>query len=142
MRASALSSARNVIFQSAGAQRASSATSPVAAHARHDHSTTRAILLHIVGVAYAYGVRPRIEMWDDALLLIVGRDAKSACGPIGPAWWARILWRGLCEARSVRSGLRSDVLRRPGNGHRSHQDCRHADPLHHTHPDWLIAFIF
>src|SRR5689334_12912741 len=102
MRAGAPSSGLDANFWSASAKSALPAVSPVTAHARHDHGTARAIFLHIMGVAHAHSVRPRIVAWNDTLLFIVRRDAKPARRPIGPAWRAHIFRRGLCEARTIR----------------------------------------
>src|SRR5689334_1933562 len=79
----------------------SSAASPVAAHARHDHRAARPILLHIMRIAYAHRVRPRIIMRIYALLLVIGRDAKARRRPIDPMRRAGVLWRGLGERDSV-----------------------------------------
>ena len=138
MRVGALSSGFGAFFRSAARSAPLPTVSPVAAHARHDHGTARAIFRHIMGVAHTHGVRPRSIVRNDALLLIVRRDAKSGGWPIDPAWRTQIFWRSLREAHSARCRLRGGALGRRGHRHQSHQDCRHADPLHHAHPDWFL----
>ena len=102
---------------------------PVAAHVRHDHGAARTKFLHVVCVANAHRVRPRIVAGIDVIGLRIREDSNSCSGTSLRRQIRRS--QGGERRRGRRPARRRFRLRR----RRQQQCAAQADQKCRCHPD-------